>query len=99
GASGSGWGKIREGFPRVPSAEPRHRRSMAGFCYIRKGPMMRKGLEYLHIAEKCRNLASQATEPRVKKKLEGIARSLETLAERRAKQLGKLPKAPRVRSR
>src|SRR5215470_7760970 len=71
-----------------------------GVLLYPKGGTMRKGLEYLNIAEKCRNLASQATEPRVKKKLESIARSLETLAARRAKQLDKpAKKASRARSR
>jgi len=92
-------GKLGRASPAYRAPEPRHGRPMAGFCYTRKGPMMRKGLEYLNIAEKCRNLASQATEPRVKKKLEGIARSLETLAARRAEQLSKPAKAPRARSR
>src|SRR5499427_10214459 len=90
--------------PRTEPPEPRHgaRRSAhdrGGVLLYPKGPMMRRGLEYLNIAEKCRSLASQATESRVKKKLESMARSLETLAARRAKQLDKLPKAPRVRSR
>jgi hypothetical protein len=33
---------------------------------------MRKGLAYLDVAERCRKMASQVTEPRVKKKLESL---------------------------
>src|SRR5262249_21533584 len=90
---GKNWGGLRPEPPNPATAAP-----WRGFAIPERGKM-RKGLEYLNIAEKCQNLASQATEPRVKKKLESIARSLETVAARRAKQLGKLPKAPRVRSR
>lgn len=50
---------------------------------------MRKGLAYLDLAEKCRKLAGQLTDLRHKKELEGIARSLETVAADRAKQLAK----------
>jgi len=60
---------------------------------------MRKGLAYLNLAEKCRNLARQVTEPRFKKQLESMARAWETLAVQRAKQLAKPAKAPRTRSR
>jgi len=86
--------------PRTEPPEPRHRRPDGGVLLYPKGAMMRRGLEYLNIAEKCRSLASQATESRVKKKLESMARSLETLAARRAKELSKpAKKAARARSR
>jgi hypothetical protein len=48
---------------------------------------MRKGLAYLDMAEKCRDLASQVTEPQYKKQLERMAQKFETLAAERAKQL------------
>src|SRR5262249_57631358 len=68
--------------PRAEPPEPRHgaRRSAhdrGGVLLYPKGPMMRRGLEYLNIAEKCRSSASQATESRVKKKLERMAPTFE----------------------
>src|SRR5262245_38162048 len=90
-------GKLGRVSPAYRAPEPRHGRPMAGFCYTRKG----QDAERLGVSTYCGEVPKLggATEPRVKKKLESIARSLETLAARRAKQLGKLPKAPRVRSR
>ena len=57
---------------------------------------MRKGLSYLDMAEKCRNLARQAPEPRHKKQLEDMALECEALAAGRVKQLAKrgTPKLP-----
>src|SRR5262245_57753034 len=40
-------GKLGRASPAYRAPEPRHGRPMAGFCYTRKRPMMRKGLEYL----------------------------------------------------
>lgn len=57
---------------------------------------MRKGLAYLDLAERCRQLAGQVKEPRHKKELAGMARLWERAAAERAKQLGKpARKAPR----
>jgi hypothetical protein len=50
---------------------------------------MRKGLAYVELAEKCRQLASAVTDPLHKKQLQDMARSWETVATERAKQLAK----------
>jgi hypothetical protein len=50
---------------------------------------MRKGLAYVELAEKCRQLASAVTDPLHKKQLQGMARSWKTVATERAKQLAK----------
>jgi len=49
--------------------------------------VMRKGLAYLDMAEKCRDLASKVTKPQNKKQLEDMAKAWKTLAAKRAKQL------------
>src|SRR5262249_32058153 len=94
-----GVGKITESSSAYRAARTPPPSLDGGVLQYQKGAMMRKGLKYLNIAEKCQNWASQATDPRVKKKLESMARSLKTLAARRAEQLSKPVKAPRARSR
>jgi hypothetical protein len=59
---------------------------------------MRKGLAYVELAEKCRQLASAVTDPLHKKQqLQGMARSWETVATERAKQLAKPSRSKRAR--
>jgi hypothetical protein len=58
---------------------------------------MRKGLAYVELAEKCRQLASTVTDPLHKKQLQDMARSWETVAAERAKQLGKSARSKRAR--
>jgi hypothetical protein len=50
---------------------------------------MRKGLAYVELAEKCRQLARAVTDPMHKKQLQDMARSWETVAAERAKKLAK----------
>ena len=50
---------------------------------------MRKGMAYVELAEKCRQLASAVTDRGHKKQLQAMARSWETVAAERAKQLAK----------
>jgi hypothetical protein len=57
---------------------------------------MRKGLAYVELAEKCRQLASAVTDPLHKKQLKAVARSWETVASERAKQLAKSAKSKRA---
>ena len=58
---------------------------------------MRKGLAYVELAEKCRQLASAVTDPFHKKQLQGMARSWETVATERAKKLAKPSRSKGVR--
>ena len=58
---------------------------------------MRKGLAYIELAEKCRQLASAVTDPLHKKQLQAMARSWETVASERAKQLAKPAKSKPAR--
>ena len=58
---------------------------------------MRKGLAYVELAEKCRQLASAVTDQFHKKQLQGMARSWETVATERAKQLAKPSRSKRAR--
>jgi hypothetical protein len=58
---------------------------------------MRKGLAYVELAEKCRQLASAVTDPLHKKQLKNMARSWETDAAERAKRLAKSAKSKRAR--
>jgi hypothetical protein len=50
---------------------------------------MRKGMAYVELAEKCRQLASAVTDRVHKKQLQAMARSWETVAAERAKHLAK----------
>jgi len=56
---------------------------------------MRKGLQYLGLAENCRKLAKQTKNRLHKKQLEDMARLWESLAIGRAKRIAKTAKAPR----
>jgi len=58
---------------------------------------MRKGLAYVELAEKCRQLASAVTDQVHRKQLQAMARSWETVAAERAKQLAKPAKSKRAR--
>ena len=57
---------------------------------------MRKGLAYVELAEKCRQLASAVRDPLHKKQLQAMARSWETVAAERAKKLTKPAKSKRA---
>jgi hypothetical protein len=57
---------------------------------------MRKGLAYVELAEKCRQLASAVSDPLHKKQLHAMARSWETVAAERAKQLVKPARSKRA---
>jgi hypothetical protein len=57
---------------------------------------MRKGLAYVELAEKCRQLASAVSDPLHKKQLQAMARSWETVAAERAKQLVKPARSKRA---
>jgi hypothetical protein len=54
---------------------------------------MRKGMAYVELAEKCRQLASAVTDPLHKKQLQNMARSWETVAAERAKKSAKSKRA------
>jgi hypothetical protein len=51
---------------------------------------MRKGLAYVELAEKCRQLASAVTDPSHKKQLQNMARAWKTVSAARATLLVKL---------
>ena len=57
---------------------------------------MRKGLAYVELAEKCRQLASAVRDPVHKKQLRAMARSWEAVAAERAKQLAKPARSKRA---
>jgi hypothetical protein len=57
---------------------------------------MRKGLAYIELAEKCRQLARAVRDPLHKKQLQTMARSWETVAAKRAKQLAKPTRSKRA---
>ena len=57
---------------------------------------MRKGLAYVELAEKCRQLASAVSDPLHKKQLQAMARSWETVVAERAKQLVKPARSKRA---
>ena len=56
---------------------------------------MRKGLAYVELAEKCRQLASAVTDPLHKKQLQNMARSWETVAAERPNRRSQSARASR----